>query len=172
MPHTINQSWREQIESNWIGARVGLWDTTLKFLSPVTSQITWSALAQNLSCSHSEHQKQQKKLRRKLLKLFWGRVEQVWSPSSLRRLHNMRLLKYWSMKTCCLVLFNYYYLFIILRLMKVQGVFLKSSTLSWVVQNTDLAFQKQWKALKKHRKSCSLRIQTVIHAPPCLSFAG
>ena len=56
--------------------------------------------------------------------------------------------------------------------MKVQGVFLKSSTLSWVVQNTDLAFQKQWKALKKHRKSCSLRIQTVIHAPPCLSFAG
>ena len=34
MPYPINQSWREQIELNWIGARVGLWDTTLKFLSP------------------------------------------------------------------------------------------------------------------------------------------
>ena len=34
MPYPINQSWREQIELNWIGARVGLWDTALKFLSP------------------------------------------------------------------------------------------------------------------------------------------
>ena len=33
MPYPINQSWREQIELNWIGARVGLWDTALKFLS-------------------------------------------------------------------------------------------------------------------------------------------
>ena len=34
MPYPINQSWLEQIELNWIGARVGLWDTALKFLSP------------------------------------------------------------------------------------------------------------------------------------------
>ena len=34
MPYLINQSRREQIELNWIGARVGLWDTALKFLSP------------------------------------------------------------------------------------------------------------------------------------------
>ena len=34
MPYPINQSWREQIELNWIGARVGLWDKALKFLSP------------------------------------------------------------------------------------------------------------------------------------------
>ena len=34
MPYPINQSWREQIELNWIGARIGLWDTALKFLSP------------------------------------------------------------------------------------------------------------------------------------------
>ena len=39
MPYPINQSWREQIELNWIelnwiGARDGLWDTALKFLSP------------------------------------------------------------------------------------------------------------------------------------------
>ena len=34
MPYPINQSWREQIELNWIGARVGWWDTALKFLSP------------------------------------------------------------------------------------------------------------------------------------------
>ena len=34
MPYPINQSWREQIELNWICARVGLWDTALKFLSP------------------------------------------------------------------------------------------------------------------------------------------
>ena len=36
MPYPINQSWREQIELNWIDARVGLWDTALKFLSPGT----------------------------------------------------------------------------------------------------------------------------------------
>ena len=34
MPYPINQSWRDQIDLNWIGARVGLWDTALKFLSP------------------------------------------------------------------------------------------------------------------------------------------
>ena len=34
MPYPLNQSWREQIELHWIGARVGLWDTALKFLSP------------------------------------------------------------------------------------------------------------------------------------------
>ena len=34
MPYPINQSWRKPIELNWIGARVGLWDTALKFLSP------------------------------------------------------------------------------------------------------------------------------------------
>ena len=34
MLYPINQSWQEQIELNWIGARVGLWDTALKFLSP------------------------------------------------------------------------------------------------------------------------------------------
>ena len=34
MPYPINQSWREQIELNWIGARVGLWDMAVKFLSP------------------------------------------------------------------------------------------------------------------------------------------
>ena len=34
MPYSINQSWREQIELNWIGGRVGLWDAALKFLSP------------------------------------------------------------------------------------------------------------------------------------------
>ena len=34
MPYPINQSWREQIELNWIGAHVGLWDTAFKFLSP------------------------------------------------------------------------------------------------------------------------------------------
>ena len=34
MLYPINQSWREYTELNWIGARVGLWDKALNFLSP------------------------------------------------------------------------------------------------------------------------------------------
>ena len=51
MPYPINQSWREKIELNWIGARVRLWDMALKFLSPglrndVTDHLAAKGLAE------------------------------------------------------------------------------------------------------------------------------
>ena len=53
--YPINQSWREQIELNWIGARVGLWDTALKFLSQtpaMTSQIPWKGAGRKILPFH------------------------------------------------------------------------------------------------------------------------